>query len=112
MLWKASTFFSFSCHLRWPLMSCTVIESTSFQTGNPKLLLKPTPRTDESEANCRWSVGPSKKKELLGSLETCNEGTPEEGLLCGQECVPFDEWCTTGTKVSAVEVENLASPLP
>ena len=109
MLWESST-FSFSCLLRWQRMSCTATVSTSYQTGTPMTLLKPIPRTDESEAHCRWSVGPRERKEFLGSLETCKEGTPKEGLLCGQECVPYNEWCTKGTKVSTVVVEHITSP--
>ena len=81
-------------------MSYTVTVSTSYQTGTQMSLLKLIPRTDESEAHCRWSVGPRKKAELLGSLETCKKGDPKEGLLCGQECVPYEEWCTNGTKVN------------
>ena len=65
-------------------------------------------RTDESEASCLWSIGLKTKQELFGSLETCNEGTLEEGLLCGQECVPYDEWCTSGTKVRTFVVECVA----
>ena len=68
------------------------------------------PRTDESEASCKWSVGPGERKELLGTLDACKDGTDEEGLLCGQECVSYNEWCRTGTKVGTVSLFHVIFP--
>ena len=71
----------------------------------------PAARTDESEASCLWSVTPRERQELLGNLEACSDGTSNEGLLCGQECVPLAEWCTNGTQVETGDLVLLLSLL-
>ena len=70
-------------------------------------LTSPFARTDESDASCLWSVTPRERQELLGNLEACSDGN--EGLLCGQECVPLAEWCTNGTQVETGDLVLLLS---